>query len=338
MQYKYFRERQLIDKAIEALHQQFPIEIDWKGFIHNQEKNISGYLTVSGNLFAVAIKHEFRPSQVANIIADKKKHNNYLLIAAYFSEPVRQTLKNENINYLDATGNAFIFVPTALAIAIDGQKKVINPDLSKDKAFTKTGLNVVFEYLKDKNLLYQNYRTIAAKAAVSLDTITKTNQSLKQQGFIRQLTAQTICLQDIERLFYKWSDAYENRLKPKFFYERFSFLSPEAERDWQQLPLSSSACWGGECAAAILTSNLRPAKFTLYTTDNRVDLMKKYRMKPNLQGNIFVYLPFTDLKNIATEKNITHSILTYSDLLNSGDARNYEIAQQIYESDVKILF
>lgn len=338
MQYKNFRERQLIDQAIEGLHQQFPLEIDWREFIYNEEKNINGYLTISGNLLAVAIKHEFRPSQIAGIIAEKKKYTNYLLISEYFSEPIRQKLRHESVNYLDSMGNAFIFVPPTLAIAVDGQKKHINPDLTKDKAFTKAGLNVVFEYLKNKNLLHQNYRTIGEKTGVSLDTITKTNQSLKQQGFIRQLTNKTGCLQDLNRLFYKWSDAYENRLKPKLFYERFSFLSLEAERDWQQLPLSDNACWGGECAAAIQTKNLRPSKFTLYTIENRADLMKKYRIKPNAQGNIFVYLPFTNFKNLVIEKNITHSILTYSDLLNSGDARNYEIAQQIYESDVKILF
>lgn len=338
MQYKNFRDRQIIDKAIEVLYQQFPIDIDWKEFTHNDKKNINGYLILSGKPLTVVIKQEFRPSQVASIVVDRKKYDNYLLIAEYFSEPLRQRLRTENINYLDTTGNAFIFVPPALAIAIEGQKKIIRPDLSKDKAFTKTGLSVVFEYLKDENLLYQNYRIIAEKVGVSLDTITKTNQSLKQQGFIRQLTPKTICLHDKKRLFHKWSDAYENRLKPKLFAETFSFVSLEAERNWQQLPLSNTACWGGECAAAIQTKNLRPIKFTLYTTDSKAELMRKYRIKPNLQGNIAVYLPFTDFKNIATEKNITHAILTYSDLLNSGDARNYEIAQQIYESDVKVFF
>jgi hypothetical protein len=65
--------------------------------------------------------------------------------------------------------------------------------------------------------------------------------------------------------------------------------------------------------------------------------MRNYRFKPNPNGNIYVYLPFTNIENMS-EKNATHPLLTYADLLNSGDARNYEVAQKLYEKQDKFLF
>ena len=124
------------------------------------------------------------------------------------------------INYLDTAGNAFIFYPP-IAIAVDGKKREINKETLKDKAFTKTGMRLVFKYLRNETLLDLPYRTIAEAANVSLDTITKTNESLKQQGFIRQLTKQKIALTDKKKLFEKWANVYETRKK------RTSCILPE---------------------------------------------------------------------------------------------------------------
>ena len=332
-------ERQIVDKAIAALTTYFPINVKWEMFDNtiNHKVQIDGFLTLQNKRIATEVKGDFRMHQLAGILKQKADYGHILLIANILSDKIKEKLKEENINYLDTSGNAFIVFPPDITIAIEGKKREINKEMIKDKAFTKTGMRVVFAYLKDPFLITKPYRNIAETVGVSIDTIAKTNESLKQQGFIRQLTDKEMALTEREKLFKKWADVYETRIKPKLFYEKFSFLNAEAERDFKKIPLSKNTCWGGEAAADIQTQFIRPAIFTLYSTESKAELMRNYRLKPDAKGNIHVYLPFTSMENMS-ENATTHPLLTYADLLNSGEPRNFEVAQTIYENHVKILF
>jgi hypothetical protein len=356
MQNSIFIERQIVDKAIGALNLNFPIPIEWEVANERQDRGIDGFLMLQNKRIPAQVKGDFRMHELGKILQQKSNYGNFILIANILPDTIKEKLRQEGISYLDTAGNAFIIYPPSLTIAIDGKKREVNQASVKDKAFTKTGMRVVFNYLKSPSLLQLPYRTIADSVGVSLDTIAKTNESLKQQGFIRQLTGKQVALTDKERLFKKWADVYETRIKPPLFYQKFSFLNAEAERNWKSIPLSINACWGGEAAADLQTDFIRPAIFTLYSTESKGELMRNYRFKPDPNGNIHVYLPFIDIKFICYEepiipnlvvglandleknKHFTHPLLTYTDLLNSGDARNYEVAQKLYESDVKILF
>ena len=358
MQNSILIERQIIDKAIDALKIQFPMTIEWESASDNKDDKvqINGFLTLQNKRIPAEVKGDFRMHQLGKILQQKSDYGDFILIANILSDTIKEKLKEEGISYLDTAGNAFIFYPPNITIAIEGKKRTVNQEVLKDKAFTKTGMGLVFQYLCDESILQLPYRKIANLANVSLDTITKTNESLKQQGFIRQLTDKQIALTDKKRLFEKWADAYETRIKPSLFYGKFSFLNPEAERNWKDLSLSNNTCWGGEAAAYFQTNFIRPAIFTLYSTESKDELMRNYRFKPDPKGNIYIYLPFIDIKLIRnsapimfnspigqgdTEKQdglFTHPIFTYADLINSGDARNFEVAQKIYESHVKIFF
>ena len=356
MQNSILIERQIVDKAIDALKTHFPMPIAWEATNEPRDIGIDGFLTLQSKRIPAEVKGDFRMHQLGRVLKQKSDYGDLILIANILSDTIKEKLKEVGISYLDTAGNAFIFYPPNIAIAIEGKKRIVNQEILKDKAFTKTGMSVVFQYLKDDTLLQQPYRSIAESIGVSLDSITKTNESLKQQGFIRQLTKQQIALTDKKRHFEKWADVYETRIKPPLLYEKFSFLNQEAERNWKDLPLSDNSCWGGEAAASFQTDFIRPAIFTLYSTESKADLMRNYRLKPDPNGNILVYLPFIDIKlmwnggpiifntpvgfvnNSKHDRLFTHPILTYADLLNSGDARNFEVAQKLYESHVKLFF
>lgn len=331
-------ERQIVDRAIAALTTHFPIDVTWEIVDNpiNHKGRIDGFLTLQNKRIATEVKGDFRMHQLAGILKQKADYGHILLIANILSDTIKEKLREENINYLDTSGNAFILFPPDITIAIEGKKRAINKEIVKDKAFTKTGMRVVFAYLKDPFLITKPYRNIAETVGVSIDTIAKTNESLKQQGFIRQLTDKEMALTEREKLFKKWADVYETRIKPKLFYEKFSFLNAAAERDFRTIPLSKNTCWGGEAAADIQTQFIRPAIFTVYSTESKAELMRNYRLKPDAKGNIHVYLPFTSMENMS-EGRATHPLLTYADLLNSGDPRNFEVAQKIYDNHVKIL-
>lgn len=88
--------------------------------------------------------------------------------------------------------------------------------------------------------------------------------------------------------------------------------------------------WGGEPAGDILTNYLKPLELTLYTKENRNELIKKYRMVPDTNGNIKIYKAFWYQQNEKNEKTV-HPLLVYADLINTGDQRCLETAQKIYE-------
>jgi hypothetical protein len=358
MQNPILLERQIVDKALDALTTQFPMTIEWETAENqtNKKVHVDGFLTLQNKRLAAEVKGDFRMHQLGKILQQKSDYGDFILIANILSDTIKEKLKEEGISYLDTAGNAFIFYPPNIAIAIEGKKRIVNQEVLKDKAFTKTGVGLLFQYLKDETILQLPYRAIADLAHVSLDTITKTNESLKQQGFMRQLTNKKIALTDKKRLFEKWADVYETRIKSILLYGKFSFLNSEAERSWKELSLSNKTIWGGEAAANFQTNFIRPAIFTLYSTESKEDLMRNYRFKPDPKGNIHVYLPFTDIKLMWNSVQImdnspigqgqiekqdrlfTHPILTYADLINSGDARNFEVAQKLYESHVKVFF
>lgn len=325
-----------VETAIDALKSIVDLDVQ----LHvNSTENVreltpNNSLTINNHTFQIKLKRDFRLNQIPDLISDKQHNTPFILVADAISENVKTVLREHKINYLDAVGNAFIQSNKGLSVFINGQKAVSKPEANKDKAFTKKGLVVVYHLLIDETLLNATYRTISEKTETSLDTITKVLQSLRQQGFIVQVNAKTMRLTDKKRLFEKWADAYEMRLKPDLLLGKFRFKSIDAQNNWKNIPLSKKSFWGGEPAADVLTNYLRPAIFTLYSTETRSELIKTYHFIPDTNGNIEIYKPFETI----SEGYKIAPILVYADLVNTGDSRNIEVAQKIKEQYEKDFF
>jgi hypothetical protein len=326
-----------IETAIDALKSMIDLDVQLQINPTENAKELiaNNSLTINNIVFQIKLKRDFRLNQIPDLIDAKRQGLPFILIADAISDNVKTVLREHKINYLDASGNAFIQDYTGLSIFINGQKAVSKPEMNKDKAFTKKGLVVVYNLLIDDSLLNATYRIISEKTETSLDTVTKVLQSLRQQGFIVQVNDKTMRLTDKKRLFEKWADAYEMRLKPDLFIGNYRFKNIEAEKDWQNITLLPTSFWGSEPAASLLTDNyLRPEIFTLYSTETKAELVNHYRFLPDAKGNIKVYLPFNKNKKQKT----TSPIWVYADMLNSGIHRNIEVAEKIYDKYVKNSF
>jgi hypothetical protein len=324
-----------METAIDALKSlvDLDVQLHFNPTENSKELTTNNSLTINNHSFLIKLKKDFRLNQIPDLINDKKNNIPFILIADAISDNVKTVLREHKINYLDASGNAFIQDYTGLSVFINGQKTILKPEINKDKAFTKKGLVVVFHLLKDENLINTPYRNISEITETSLDTVTKVLQSLRQQGFIVQVNDKTMRLTNEKRLFEKWADAYETRLKPDLFIGNYRFKNIDAERDWQNIALLPTSFWGSEPAASLLTDNyLRPEIFTLYTTETKAELVNNYRFLPDSKGNIKVYLPFNK------KQTSIAPLWVYADMLNSGIHRNIEVAEKIYEKYVKDLF
>ena len=74
---------------------------------------------------------------------------------------------------------------------------------------------------------------------------------------------------------------------------------------------------------------MKPAELTIYTEETRAELIKNYRLIPDPTGNIKVYKKFWNENDTG---NAAPPLLAYADLMNTGDQRNMETANKIYDN------
>jgi len=265
-----------------------------------------------------------------------KEMGPLILVAMHISPRVKEELRKESISYLDAAGNLFL-TSDSVYIFIDGQKKESLREENKNRAFTKTGLKVVFAFMQHPEVINLPYRMISEKINVSLDTIHNVINGLKELGYIIIGIGKELALINIHQLLIRWIQEYEIKLKPSLFIGNFRFVKKEDGENWSQIEFSNRETqWGGEPAGALITNFLRPAEFTLYTSRKRLEVMKEIKLLPDPNGNVKLYKKFWN-ENGDDNAHVPE-ILVYADLLNHGDPRNLEIAERIYEQHLQDRF
>lgn len=328
------QERRIIDPILDQLHELKLINLQ---FAYQQAPvgaDIDGSITIGDVEYPLEIKGQVQMSMLPKLLEQKKTYPKLILAAQEIPDKVKIALKEQQFNYVDASGNLFLNDLPRLYLFNESKSKSKKgtPLKNKDLAFTKKGLIVVFHLLSNPELINESQRAIQQVSATSLDTVNKVFASLKAQGFIRKKNEKEFRLDQKRNLFLKWIDAYEQRLKPSLFVGRYRFQNIEKERSWDQIELNEASFWGGEPGSDLLTNYLQPAVFQLYSTEKKVDLMKNYRFIPDPKGNIYVHVPFGE--KLVTVKR-TNPLLVYADLVNSASYRNLEVAQKVDESYVQ---
>ncbi|MCJ7485673.1 MAG: hypothetical protein MUQ25_05835 [Candidatus Aminicenantes bacterium] len=255
-----------------------------------------------------------------------------LLVANYVNDVMAKYLKENKVEFIDATGNAYI---NQAQIYID-----IRGNRPKDKyrttppgrAFVPTGLKVVFTFLCDPLIVNKNYRTIAHAAGVALGNIGWIVMDLKRQGFLLDMGRQGFKLIQKQRLLDRFVEEYPIRLRRQLILGKF-----RGDRDWwgkKDLGFEN-ALWGGEVAAAKMGNYLKPQIATVYLKrDVLNEFVLKNRLKKDDNGEVEVLRLFWDPAYVAGYDGMVNPILTYADLIATANQRNIEAAKVIYENDI----
>ena len=323
----------VVSKVLQELTQRTGIATTWrknKGRLI--DKGLDGYVTFRVGRNKLEVPAELK-SRVTSAhlpeLEDRKKAQGILLVLADVIAPREQyQLRQLGIFYIDSAGNAFV-QQEHLFLQIEGRKAEARP-VADVRAFSKGGIRVIFQLLIENDLINTTVREIAQKADVSLDTVHKTLNGLKGANYIIPLNKKTVLWKDKRELLTIWMNEYERRLKPAIFAGRFDFLNTRDYDNWNLIKLDKSKTyWGGEPAAELLTRHLKPAQWTIYTSESGMELVKNYRMIPKKDGNIWVYKQFWPESSISS---ITvPPLLVYTDLVNTGDRRNINVAKRIFD-------
>jgi len=257
------------------------------------------------------------------------REEKMLMITEYATPPITDLLKELNIFFIDTTGNAYINEP-GLYVFIKGNKPQLTLKTKTQKRlFKPSGLRVVFAFLNNPEMINKPYRDIAKAADVALGTIGWLVKDLKETGFCLEIGKRNRKLMNLENLFKRWVETYPEQLRPKLVRERFETAN---HNWWKEINIKDyGACWGGEVAAANLTDYLKPAKATIYTNEPIGELVLKNRLRKADHGNVEILTPFWNFKYELADRDIVPPILVYADLMATGDQRNIEAAEMIYE-------
>ncbi|MFO7869424.1 MAG: type IV toxin-antitoxin system AbiEi family antitoxin [Bacteroidales bacterium] len=292
--------------------------------------SLDGVLEITCNgrkhRLTVKIKEEVRPHQLQEIENYFHDYDGFILVANHVSPKIKKELTEKGIPYLEANGNMFL-KRDGLFLFIDTQKPINRIKNKGNRAFTKTGLKVLFYLLQNKEHINLTHRELSKNTNVALGNIPQVITGLKETGYLIPLNNKRYVWENRKFLLERWIMEYATILRPTLVKERYSF-----KRNWQEIEMNNhTTVWGGEPAADILTHHLRPEKFMLFTKENRIDIITNLQLMPDKNGDIEVLEMFWN-----NENNITAPpILIYADLLLEGGKRNKETAAKIYHEYIE---
>ena len=294
----------------------------------------------------------YEPLQFAAEIKRWAQHANYwavvdrvkrlpmkgLLVADYINPNMAERLKEEEVQFIDTVGNAYINAGP-LYVYVKGNRnkqKTKNKKEAKRRAFTQTGLKVIYAFLCNPGLVRAPYREIAEKADVALGTVGWVVGDLKEMGYlIDRGDRKNRRLYEYIELLDKWAEMYPGTLRPKQVIGEFK---KDVATDMKQVNIEEyDAYWGGEVAGAEYTGYLKVEIDTIYVPENNktelIRNLKLFKGGNEKYGIVKLYKPFW--KKPRKYNGYVHPVLAYADLIATGDARNIETARMIKDEHIR---
>ena len=324
------QEQIIIDRAVDNLLTTAQIKGNWeqKG-LPTLDGMLSLIFTNEVSTYNVEIKGELRNQALPQIYLHNEEFKPFMLVANRISSAIKKQLQINNVAYLEANGNFYLKEGNKM-FWIDAHEPLKIENDNRNRAFTKTGLKVLFAFLENPTFINQSYRQISEQTGTSIGNITNIIQGLKQENFILSINKNTLKLNNVESLITKWVDGFTKKLKTTLRVGTFRFLKEHDLLAWRDLALETTkTVWGGEPAGELLTNYLHPAEFTLYTDESRNELIKNYKLIPDEKGNVKVYQKFWKIDNSA--QKTAPPLIVYADLMAINDRRCTETAQKIYD-------
>lgn len=339
-------ESSILHQALEAFRKETGIDTSVIAIEKRDEsKAVDAIITLNGiqKHFAIEIKKWSNNTNVATLIHQMQRFesvDNAILISQHINSSMAEKLKQENIQFIDTAGNAYI-KQLPIYIYVRGNKPASNilaPSSSKlGSAFKSKGLKVIYELLSHPEMINSTYREIAENSQVALGTVGNVIDDLVTQGYMTiSKNNKQRYLDKKEELFKKWVDAYPTQIKAKQNTRLFTSDNPSW---WETLDIEAlNGLWGGEIAAAKYTQFLNPKNAIVYMdASNANQLIKSARLRKasaSDKHNIIIEIvePFLPLNQIQGPiAGLADPSIVYADLVSTDDSRNHETAERLHE-------
>lgn len=281
---------------------------------------------------------KLRPSisQLGLLLSHNKK-GEPLLIADYVSPALSQFLKNNECNFIDSAGNAYLNFGSVFVYMTGNKAPEALAEIKPSRAFQSTGLKLIFTLLcHPDDITNRSYRDLSEVSGISLGSIGWIINDLKAAGYLSFEKNGERAWTNKDGLIKKWVSTYAEKLRPKLVLGYYKSL----QEGWQKAVdiKSFGAIWGSEVAADHLTHYLKPEFSTIYTEEKlgKLVLMNGLKKTSEKSGaTVEVLQKFWHFEN-RENPDLAPVLLIYADLIASGDSRNLETARVIYEEYINV--
>lgn len=283
--------------------------------------------------FLVECKRWLTPATLGQVVARLQDlGKDTMLVTDYATPSVAEKLKDLDIAFVDATGNAYLRRPPVFIWVVGRKPAAGRPRFRAGRAFQSTGLKLIFALLCRPELVNAGFREIAQFAGVAHGTVGWVLGDLREMGYLVETgnrRTHVRRLRHLHKLLTQWAETYARTLYPQLLVGRYQTTGVDW---WKKLDAAKYRVWlGGEPAAAILTRHLRPGVVTLYAEALPSHLMVDYRLRQAEQGDVELRRRFWPFEFEWNHPRLTPPVLIYADLLATGDARCIETAQLIHD-------
>ena len=280
--------------------------------------------------FYVAIKGELRQAALPEILKQfGKKKDQWLLVSKYIPGPFKDDLRKNGINDLEVAGTCYISTDKIYLYINHREVKQVRTT-PEGKLWKATGLKLLFVIIQNPGLLDTTYRRLAELAGIALGSISPLLDELRREGYITKddATGQEILI-NRDRLLRRWTELYPVVLRPKLWMGSFRFLNDQQADAWKNLRIEG-IYWSGDPAGELYTQFLVPETFPLYTSRQASELVKLLKVVPDEKGKVQVFKKFW--RDWPEDRSVPYAVpplLTYADLINGDDSRQWEVAEKI---------
>lgn len=136
--------------------------------------------------FYVEVKGEVRQPVLKHLL-DKfgKERDKWLLVAKYIPDLLKEELRKNGINYLEATGNCYLNAGNIYLYINDREVKPVR-QTPAGKLWNASGLKLLFVLIQDPQLIEATYRNLADVAGIALGSISPLMEELGREGYIKK--------------------------------------------------------------------------------------------------------------------------------------------------------
>lgn len=267
---------------------------------------------------------------IMSALKDINQSKNNIVIADYLTKNTAEDLKKNGINYLDASGNTFIKT-NHFFVYVEGRKAKINKKTNQTRAFQEAGLKLLLLLISNPETLQFSYRELAEKTGIALGSVSNIFKELEESHYLLK-TRNTRVLKNQDEIIERWVIAYNELLKPRSFRKKMRAIGNEFNSKHIINNNDLKLYLGGEPGGALLTGQLKPKDYIIYTDEETSKVAKELKLVPDEAGNIELYSKFwTDSFHLKNEYTAPPLVI-YADLLGSGNNRNIETAKLILEN------
>lgn len=324
-----YRDNDFIYEAIASLEDTTGIPIV---IIEKVKKTYDVVLQINNETFYCITKKNAKNANYGIIMSSLKDINhskNNIIIADYLTKNTAEELKQNGINYLDASGNTFLKTDHFF-VYIEGRKAKINKKTNQTRAFQEAGLKLLLLLISNPETLQFSYRELAEKTGIALGSVSNIFKELEENNYLLNTRNKRV-LKNQEEIIERWVIAYNELLKPRSFRKKMRAIGNDFSIK-STLNSGIKLYFGGEPGGQLLTEYLKPKDYIIYTDEEISKVAKQFKLVPHESGNIELYSKFWTYNLHLKNEHTAPPLVIYADLMGTGNNRNIETAKIILEN------